>query len=142
MVDYLKYLTDFERKVIVEGVRRRRLGKWELVPIRPGKLSATTFGVTIGLFIPTMEPLAVNYYGHYKKSVGFEHYIAKEIKDLTGSQLRMYKSTVVHFASIGIEEVAAAGNDMLTAKFPEFKDWILKLRGFKSEAKHNYSPGK
>ncbi len=119
------YLTEFEEKVIVQGVEKNILGRPEMVAVRNGKLSKTPYGRLVGGVISTDVLMAIDYYGLTKKSLGF----SAIVRDIDG-QVRILESQVVHFASIRIENVAELATE-LVAEFPAFKHKLLKERGFK-----------
>ena len=123
--EFAEYLGEFEIAVICKGVLNGMFGKKEMVPTRNGRLSRTPVGRLIGSNIKYSDPLAIDYYGHMKKSTGFYEMLT-EIK----TQVRMIECNVVHFASIKIEEIVEISPG-LVAKFPVFKKQMLKRRGFK-----------
>ena len=132
MKDFKKFLSVFEQVVILSGTGKGVLGRSELVPIRSGKLAKTHFGREMGEILLSKEIAVIDYYGHLKRSIGFMEKAAQVRSDLPGRQVRMVESSIVHFASIKIEVVASLTTDiLLVAKFPEFKNYILALRGFK-----------
>jgi hypothetical protein len=132
MEDFKKFLSVFEQVVILPGMVKGKLGRSELVPIRSGKLAKTHFGREMGEILLSKEVAVVDYYGHLKRSIGFIEKANQVRSDLPGRQLRMVESSIVHFASIKIEMVAKLSPDiLLVAKFPEFKNYMLALRGFK-----------
>jgi hypothetical protein len=128
--DFKNVLLKFENDVIIRGVQGGKIGREEMVPVRNGKLSKQRFGKLVGLEIDCSVSLAVDYYGHLKKSAGF----FRDVQDATpkGTQARMMKSTVVHFASIKVEDVVELAPDLVPV-FPILKRELLKLRGFKDE---------
>jgi hypothetical protein len=123
--DFKKYLNAFESQVICQGVVYGVLGQKELVATRNGKLSRTAFGRLIGNELNFDHPLAIDYYGFLKKSIGF-----KEMVRESEAQLRMIECVVVHFAAVKIEEIVEISPN-LVAEFPVFKQQMLKRRGFK-----------
>jgi len=125
--DFTEYLQIFETSVILKGFEEGAFGKQELVSVRNGKLAKTAFGAAVGMYLMTPEVVVIDYYGHFKKSMGFKGYVEKEFY---GRQVRMVKVPVIHFASIKIEQVAIIGGDReITALFPDFKQKLLILRG-------------
>jgi len=122
---FKEYLTEFEQKVIVQGVVNTILGRPEMVAVRNGKLSKTPYGRLVGGEIPTDVLMSIDYYGLTKRSTGF----GAIVRDIDG-QVRILESQVVHFASIRIENVAELAPE-LVAEFPAFKQKLLRERGFK-----------
>jgi hypothetical protein len=122
---FQSYLQRFEMDVICQGFLSGVFGKKEMVTTRNGKLVRTDFGKLVGSNFEFSHPLAIDYYGHTKKSTGFYAMLA-EIE----TQVRMIECDVVHFASIKIEDVVEVGSE-LVARFPIFKKQMLKRRGFK-----------
>lgn len=126
--EFQKTLDLFEREVIIRGVGGGHLGREEMVPVRNGKLSKQPFGKLVGLEVESETSLAVDYYGHLKKSSGF----FRDVKDATptDTQARMMRSTVVHFASIKVEDVVLLAPELVPV-FPILKHELLRRRGFK-----------
>ena len=123
--EFVEYLGEFEIAVICKGVMDGVFGKKEMVPSRNGKLSRTPFGRLIGSKLEYSSPLAIDYYGHMKKSTGFYEMLAE-----ADIQVRMIECDVVHFASLKIEDIVEISPELI-AKFPVFKKQMLKRRGFK-----------
>lgn len=129
--DFVSYLQNFEDQVIRVGAEKEMLGKEELVPIRNGKLLRRPFGKALGREINCDAVVAVDYYGHIKKSTGFFRYAEQCSADVEG-QLKMISSVLVHFARIRIEDVyRISKSSKLIGRFPEFKEEMLRLKGFK-----------
>lgn len=128
--NFKEVLSKFESDVIIRGVQRGKIGREEMVPVRNGKLSKQKFGKMVGVEIDCSLSLAVDYYGHLKKSRGF----FSDVQEATpkGTQARMMKSTVVHFASIKVEDVVELAPDLVPV-FPVLKQELLKKRGFRGE---------
>jgi len=122
---FKSYLDLFELRVVCHGVVKEVFGKKEMVATRNGKLARTPFGRLIGSQLEFVNPLAIDYYGHLKKSTGFFDMLTE-----VDSQVRMIECDVVHFASIKIEDIVEIDPGMV-AKFPVFKKQMLKRRGFK-----------
>ncbi len=125
-MDFDAYLRAFEERVVLRGLSV--LGRTELVPMRNGRLVRTLFGRHVGVLFSYPDPVAIDYYGLYKKSSA----VMEEMKALRGRQVRMIEAVVVHFASIRIEQVALV-EPGLVAGFPAFKERLLRLRGFTRE---------
>jgi hypothetical protein len=124
-MDFKKYLKQFEIWIVVAGVRTGVFGQKEVIPARRGKLADTPFGRTIGLKFDSELPLAIDYYGHMKKSTGFFEMIAE-----VDTQVRMIECPVVHFASIKLDDIVELSSTLIS-DFPVFKREMLRLRGFK-----------
>lgn len=114
--DFRKYLGRFEEEVMLSGVREGVLGQIELVAVRDGRLTASSFGKMIGTTVDTNLVLAFDYYGLIKKSVGFK----EKIRKMKGKQVRLASAHVVHFASVKIEDVLDLSS-VLVGDFPKFK---------------------
>lgn len=127
MSDFLQnFMKAFEERVVIPGLLNGKLGKLEEVSVQDGRLAKTDFGKTIGLLLPyngTMS-IAINYYGHVKKSSAFHN----------TKNIRVNVARVAHFASLRIEYIAKATEELeLIAGFAKFKEEILKIRGFKQQ---------
>ena len=128
---FLRYLTIFETEFIPKGIKSGVLGKSWLVSVRPGKLSKTAYGQLIGDCINSEISFAIDYYGHIKKSKGLIHVINEKSLAIKGRQLKKVQSTMVHFASIKIEDIAEITKDpFIITKFSEFKKVLLMNRGY------------
>lgn len=123
-----EYLQKLE-SMIVAGIITGKLGKVEMLSMRPGKLAVTAFGKRIGKVHPHETSFAIDYYGHYKRSAGFRRH--RKGKFAVPYQIRSAQTTVVHFASLRIEDIAAMGTPALITGFPTFKAALLELRGLK-----------
>lgn len=126
-----EYITQFEREVARGIILNNTDPKMELIPIRPGKLARTKFALFIGNIFPDELIFAIDYYGFFKKSTGFEDYVLELRGKYPGEQIKAISASVVHFAAIKIETVAECAPTLL-ADFIEFKQVLLKLRGFKN----------
>jgi hypothetical protein len=122
------YLERFEKNIIIAGAQAGVLGKVEMVPVRPGKLSARPFGRLLGRYVKSDFPAVVDYYGYMKATLGFMTLVEKMTK-IDNSQVKSLDMIVVHFASIRIEKVAALDKS-LVSDFPWFKSELLRSRGF------------
>ncbi len=128
---FFKYLHIFETEFVPEGLHKGILGKSWLISIREGKLSRTTFGQLLGTTVESTVPFALDYYGHIKKSKGLILYINSKLIALKGRQLKKVESTIIHFASITIEDISEITEDpLIITKFSEFKQILLKNRGY------------
>jgi len=126
---FREYMRDFEILVVEQAVGHEVLGRVDMIPVRPGRLTHTRFGATMGRIIDSGVQFAVDYYGLLKRSSALQEEIELVTKQLTGRQLKLIECTVVHFASIRIEHVARFQLG-LVSEFPLFKRAILKARGF------------
>ena len=104
-LNFLSYLRDFENMVVLGGIKRKCLGSIERVPIRRGKLAHWKFGRLVGQRTNHLEPYAIDYYGHIKKSEGL-FLLVEEIRKEIGGQMKSIDVPVVHFAAVKIEKVA------------------------------------
>lgn len=126
LVEFRKLIDDFERNIIVGGIIDKRFTKKSLVSTKRGKLSKQEFGKTIGDVIKTKIVLAIDYYGHIKRSEGFLNKMNS--MDVLPTEMRSY---LVYFASIKMEDIVARTNDVgVMIQFPKLKNEILTLRGF------------
>lgn len=130
MDNFQEYMRRLEAEVMVTGASACRFGRVDPLPVRPGKLTKTRFGMVIGATFTSEVPLAVDYYGLLKRSTALLDQIEIVRQEVHGHQLKVLSSTVVHFASIRIEYIAELAPD-LVAQFPVFKRYVLDLRGFK-----------
>jgi hypothetical protein len=127
-MSFEEYLQKLEN-MIIDGIATGKLGKVEMLSVRQGKLAVTAFGKKIGEVHPHEISFAIDYYGHYKKSKGFLKY--HKGKYMAPYQIRGIQTTVVHFASLRIEDIAALGTPSLIMGFPAFKAALLQLRGLR-----------
>lgn len=118
------YLLEFEKCVILKGVKQGIIGAPTMVPTRPGKLAKTKFGRKLGEVILSSDVLSVDYYGHIRKSIGFIKTVS-EAKE----QLRMMEAIMVHFAALKVEDIDKIAPEMC-AGFASFKKKLLVARGF------------
>ena len=129
------YIKEFERRVVLAGIRAGILGGTYEVSVRRNRLERKSFGVQMGTAVETDIICVVNYYGFEKKSRGFQERVQEIRKALTDRQLKALDVPVVHFAGVRLEEVAKLAPD-LVADFARFKKQVLDLRGYN----HNYKP--
>ena len=96
------------------------------------RLAKTDFGKAVRGVIESPEVFAVDYYGLFKKSLGFELLMidAKQRALELNQQVRFIRCPVVHFASITVEDVVRSWPAFLV-RFPALKEQLLQLRGFK-----------
>ena len=122
-------MRQIERKIVSplvdSGVKTRS------VSTRPGKLYTTDFGRSLGLLINSEDVFAVDYYGFYRKTIGFV-LKSRRIADKEKQNHVTMEVPVVSFASIRVEDVLAHAPDLITI-FPQFKFELLRLRGFKNK---------
>ena len=126
-MDKVKYLNQFENKVIIEGFKKGIFGKRieEIVPLRNGKLTSTTFGNYIGRSFVYKALLSINYYGLFKLST--EIINAAKNAETIFSEIRSIKSPVIHFNSVKIEQVKELAPE-LVQEYSDFKKYIVDLR--------------
>jgi len=127
---FTTYMNVFEREVIVKGVKDGVFGSSQIVSMRPGKLANSKFGEIVGssFYCDELE-LAIDYYGHIKRSTG----LLRLRKKLSGKgQVRRVSCILVHFASLRIDRIANVCNDpQAIGLFPLFKETMIKMRGFR-----------
>jgi len=125
---FRKLIDDFEKDIIVGGIAKKVFTKRADVPTKRGKLSYQEFGKTLGNVIDTRLVLAIDYYGHIKKSLGF----LEKMKSCGNPLPAEMNSYLVHFASVKMEDVAAMTDDVrIMINFPRLKNEVLILRGFR-----------
>lgn len=122
-------LNNFENEVIINGASSyvlKHLVKTSDIPVSGCKLYRSHFGEKMGYVVETDMVLTIDYYGYLKKSRGL-------IELINGcGNIKIIKSQVIHFASIKIEDVVnATDNVEVIVSFPKLKDMILKARGFR-----------
>lgn len=127
------YLKAFEKKVVEAGVMSGLFDKSAMVPLRPGKLSRTPFGLFVGLTIDSPLSFAIDYYGLIKPSLGLRRDAQMSAQQYYGKQIKKMEAILIHFASVKIEDVDSLSNSELTAGFPKFKSLVLEMRGFGSD---------
>jgi len=140
-MDFNTYIKKFETEVVLSGVEAGVFTKEENVSLRPGKLSAKTFGKTMGQVIDTDEVLVIDYYGFQRKSRGFFNRVAALQRHLKDRQVKSIKAPIVHFGSVKIETLAKLTDDFeILGGFPKFKDWVVQLRwGGASQKRRKYA---
>lgn len=127
MITAEKYLGLFEKNIVITGVEKGLINCNEvMVPVKDGKLDSTPFGKFLGNRFEYDKPLVIDYYGLIKKSGGF----IDKYNSYTDVEVRRLKSSIVHFASIKIEDIVNLDKD-LAVDFPGFKKYLVALRGFK-----------
>jgi len=122
-----EYLNSFENRIIIPGLEKKMFCKEGMVTLKNGKLANTAFGKFIGNLLECEEILAVDYYGHIKKSKGLLDMVEK----YKGIEIKSVLVPVVYWASIKNEDIAMLAPDLLD-NFPLFKSFLIDLRGFKT----------
>lgn len=122
-----EYLQFFETNVI-QAVIRKEIGKAIRVPTKPNALQDTPFGFALGHEIDSDVPFLIDYYGYLKRTRAQDDAIKRIIA--CDDPPRHIIAHVVHFAGLHIDDVHRFAPAML-AKFTDFKNHILELRGFK-----------
>lgn len=120
------YLEAFEQKVVILG--QDELGSSERVSVMPQKFPVPAFVEQIGSHIMSADMLVFDIYGFKKKSLGFTH-AAHEAQTVSHMQVRFIRCPVIHFASIKFETIRRLAPE-LVMDFPDFKKYLLDLRGF------------
>lgn len=121
--DFMIYLARFERDVIVRGLDEGLWGTTSHVAIRPGRLEREPVGKLLGSRLACDASLAVEYYGHVKKSIGFMSRAA----EIEHFGVRTMVAPLVNFSTVRVEDVARLAPD-LVAGFPAFKAEIVAAR--------------
>lgn len=130
MKNFKKYLAQFEHDVLEQGVTTGILGRVSRVPVAKGRLANTPFGHFLGPWVQSNALFAVDYYGLLKRSSGLYQEARRLQKGLlVGRQVKMMSAPVVHFASIKLGQMSRLAPHLLM-EFSEFKETILKARGF------------
>lgn len=130
MKDFKGYLSQFEHDVLENGVVYGVLGRISRIPVAKGRLAGTSFGRFMGPWIQSDALFAVDYYGLLKRSSGLYQEAMRLQKGLlVGRQVKMMSAGVVHFASIKLDQMSRLAPHLLR-EFSEFKEIILKARGF------------
>ena len=128
--EWTKYLVALETSVMVrgneEGVFKKKAE--EIVPLRKTKLHFTPFANFIGSEFEFGSVLAFNYYGLFKISTGTSKVVAE--CRVAFPNVRTIKAKVIHFNSIKMEHIKELAPDLLP-DFPDFKRFLVDLRGFK-----------
>lgn len=130
-LNFHDYLERFE-VMIHDAVLAGQLGKMELVSVRPPRLESAYFGRVMYSSMDFDEPFAINYYGLIKRSRGFLDQLNEACYELRGKQLKMMETTVVHFASVKMEDLNyLTANEQTIGHFPQFKAMVLGHRNFR-----------
>ena len=127
---WTKYLVELEQLVMVQGMESGAFKKKaeEIVPLRKTKLHFTPFANFVGSQFKYDKVLAFNYYGLFKISTQ----TASVVEDcrVAFPNVRTIKAKVIHFNSIKMEHIKLLAPDLLP-DFPDFKRFLVDLRGFK-----------
>ena len=121
--EFLIYMGEFERRILIEGWRRGFWGVWDSVTVRPGRLARQDIGRFLGTRFTSDHILAIDYYGLTKKSTRFMSMAA----DLGTHSFKTINAPVIHFASVKLEHILELAPD-LVPKFAEFKESIKFVR--------------
>lgn len=128
--EFRRYILQFETEVIVQGIKKSLLtSRTGRVFIRSGRLAAQPFGKSMGHWIATNDPCAIDYYGYVKKSFGFSNLVDQASSE-SGVKPVAMDVPLVYFASVRVEKVALLA-PRLVAGFPWFKIEVLNRRGFR-----------
>jgi hypothetical protein len=100
MFDFKRYMEEFEKEVVIEGIKQGRLSKVEPVPVRNGRLEKERFGRVIGTFISSDICMVLDYYGLWKKTQGFINLLAEVREELDGGQVKSLSVPVVRLLQI------------------------------------------
>ena len=128
------YLKLFESEVLIPGIKIGNFSRKELIPVRRGRLSNTRYGRTVGILFESEIPFVIDYYGHLKRSSGFQSAVSQIRKNgsTEGRQIKRIESLIVHFASIKLDQInRLTKNPEILINYSTFKDSLLKLRGFR-----------
>jgi hypothetical protein len=128
-INFNRYLAKFERMVCY-GVELDLLGRTMPVSVREGKLYYSKFARFMGGSVENQTPLAIDYYGYFKKSFGLIRYLEEIQGEIVDKQIKDISTTVVIFNSIRVEDIEVISKDeYLLWGFTEFKNTILDKRG-------------
>ena len=128
-IHFTRYLARFE-SMVGKGVESGVLGQVMPINVNVGKLHCTRYARFMGNCIEYEIPFAIDYYGYYKKSYGFMHYLREVQEELVGKQIKTLDAILVIFNSIRVEDIQAISEDeYLLWGFTEFKQTILDHRG-------------
>lgn len=123
---FQELVLNFEKNIIVEGIKRKRFSRKKKIPTKNCKLSNRDFGKQVGHTIDTDIVLVIDYYGYLKRSRGFFQRVKKD------PSLKEVRSYIIYFASIKMEDVSAMTSSVaVMLDFPRLKNEILILRGFR-----------
>lgn len=126
-----EYLDKLEKEVILKGQHDLFVtGHRKYVPVRRSSLMDTKFGKVLGEIIDTDAIIAFEIYGLMRKSWGFIRHVEKLRQENPGQQIKSLKCPLVYFSQIRYEDIARLAPHLMQ-DFPEFKERLLKLRGFK-----------
>lgn len=126
------YMAELEVRVLATAVGSNLLGRRETLPVRPGRLARTGFGMKMGMVFESHVSFAVDYYGHLKRSSALLKEIEWLREQLAGRQVKTLECLVVHFAAVRIEHVAKLSPELVSG-YPMFKKEVLEARGFKTK---------
>lgn len=127
--DYAEYRDSFEDKVIKASLNHNDHGsvfKKRKVPAKKGKLYNTEFVGFVGDMFNCEDPIAIDYYGFFKKSSGF----IEKMDSFEDIEVKSMLVPVAHFASIRIEIISDLAPELII-NFSDYKKYLLSLRGFK-----------
>jgi hypothetical protein len=124
--EFQDYLANFEREVVLAG--QEELGTSERVSVALQRFPIPLFVEQVGTHIMSEDIVVFDLYGFKKKSLGFIHAL-HEASTLQHTQVRFIRCPVIHFASIKFEAIRRLAPE-LVMQFPDFKKYLLDLRGF------------
>jgi hypothetical protein len=129
MQDYEQVLQRYEH-CVTNAVQRGLIGKTERVTLKPNALAATSFGDILGRYIDTEIPFIIDYYGYLKRSIGQEHVIMHLMSK--SPTPRFIETTVVHFASLRMNDIVAICPGDFLSCYASFKQFLIANRNFRS----------
>ena len=126
---FVDYLLRFEKEIMLEGYLSGLFkgSQEKVISLRPGKLDETKLALFLGKEFQSSNVVAFNFYGFHKFSSGLIK-VVNENKNIFPN-IKAIKSGIVHFQSVKIEHIQQLQKDLLPG-FPDFKKFIVNLRGF------------
>ena len=129
MQNFTEYLKEFERTIVLAGMKKGLFGKVRLIHPRPCKLSTTNFGKKMGAEVDASELMVMDYYGLLKPSTGLR--VAFDRFPIA--------VTCVVFSTIHLSHIKEL-NEALIPDFLTFKNEVLHERAFNDQRHYSNPP--
>ena len=121
-IEFQKYMTEFENRVIKAAIEQGKLGTRAWMPIRDGRLTRTPLADLVGTRFSYDTPVVIEYYGLHKRSTGFMTKAQRMFEFRKG-----FDAIVVNLSSVKDSLIAELAPDLLP-RFPAFKAAIIAIR--------------
>ena len=129
MTDFVKYMNMIEQRMLIPGMLKGLYTRRIKAPIRSQKLQSTKFGEFVGPIFDTSAVMVIDYYGLLKKSTGLMERVGE--LERQGFEIKSATVPVAFFSEVKLEQLSEF-SPALVPSFLEFKEHLVKLRGFPS----------